>query len=143
MKISEFAKAAGCQAVTVRFYESKGLLGNPGRTPGNYRVYGEQDLERLLFIRNCRALGLAMQEIARLIELQDKPDLLCDDVNQLIDDHLFDVERQMQALQTLQSQLAGLRRRCDAQRRSSECGVLHALAVEQFKSGNTNRAKRQ
>lgn len=134
MKISELANATGCQTVTVRFYESKGLLGNPARTAGNYRTYNEQDLERLTFIRNCRALGLTIGEITRLRELQDNPNLRCDDVNQLIEDHLVDVERQIQALNTLQVQLTNLRRRCDPQRTSSQCGVLHALTAEQFKT---------
>lgn len=142
MKIGELAKATGCKTVTVRFYESKGLLGNPTRTTGNYRSYNEEDLERLAFIRNCRALGLTIEEIARLIELQESPDLLCSDVNQLIEDHLVDVDRQMQALQALQVQLTDLRRRCDTQRTASQCGVLHALAAERFKKTTAVKTER-
>lgn len=133
MKIGEIARAAGCQTVTVRFYESKGLVGSPMRSQSNYRVYNEEDLERLMFIRNCRALGLAIEEIARLIDLQKNPELQCNDVNQLIDEHLLDVEKQMQALHALQDQLRSLRRRCAIPRTSGECGVLHALALERFK----------
>lgn len=122
--------------MTVRFYESKGLLGNPLRSQSNYRVYGEEDLERLTFIRNCRALGLAIGEISRLIDLQENPELQCDDVNQLVEEHLLDVERQMQALHVLQEQLRSLRRRCETPGTSGECGVLHALVLEKYKSTN-------
>ncbi len=138
MKIGELAKTIGCQTVTVRFYESKGLLGHPARTPGNYRNYNKEDLERLAFIRNCRALGLTIEEITRLIELQENPELLCNDVNQLIEDHLMDVERQMEALRQLQGQLRTLRHRCDSTRTSNQCGVLQALAVERFKTATAD-----
>lgn len=132
MKIGELARAAGCQSVTVRFYEGKGLLGSATRSESNYRVYGEQDLERLVFIRNCRTLGLTLKEIARLVAIQDDPTLQCDDVNACLDDHLAGVHQQMQALQSLEMQLRRLRSRCQSPGASSDCGVLAALVHEQL-----------
>lgn len=130
MKIGELAKAAGCQTVTIRFYERKGLLGKAGRTDSNYRIYVAKDLERLLFIRNCRSLGLTLQEIERLVELHDNPSVDCSDVNAFLDKHLAEVENQMKTLKALQGQLKGLRSRCAVPGASSECRVLTALAHE-------------
>lgn len=127
MKIGQLAKAAGCQPVTVRFYERKGLLGVAGRSDSNYRVYGSQDLERLLFIRNCRSLGLTLAEIERLVEIYDCPSDDCSDVNTCLDKHLEEVEKQMQALSQLQGELRRLRSRCAVPGASSGCGVLAAL----------------
>ncbi|GAD65023.1 MerR family transcriptional regulator, partial [Aquipseudomonas alcaligenes] len=56
MKIGELGKQADCQVETIRYYEREGLLPVPGRSEGNYRVYGKEHLERLVFIRNCRTL---------------------------------------------------------------------------------------
>lgn len=130
LNIGELAKAAGCQAVTVRFYERRGLLGSAIRSQSNYRMYGEQDLERLLFIRNCRALGLTLKEINDLVAIQDNPTVDCHAVNACLDDHLAQVERQMQTLQLLSVQLKRLRNSCMSPRPSSECGVLAALASD-------------
>lgn len=130
MKIGELAKAAGCQTVTIRFYERKGLLGSAARTESNYRVYGEQDLERLVFIRNCRTLGLTLKEITRLVAIQEDPALHCDDVNVCLDDHLVDVHRQMQALRLLEAQLKRLRSSFMSPGTSPDCGVLAALTNE-------------
>lgn len=130
MKIGELAKAAGCQTVTIRFYERKGLLGKAERSNSNYRLYATKDVERLLFIRNCRSLGLTLQEIERLVEIHDNPSVDCSDVNAFLDKHLVDVENQMKALQALQQQLKGLRSRCAVPGASSECGVLSVLAHE-------------
>lgn len=139
MKIGELAKAAGCQSVTVRFYEGKGLLGSANRSESNYRMYSEQDLERLIFIRNCRTLGLTLKEIARLVAIQDDPTLQCDDVNTCLDDHLAGVRQQMQALQLLELQLKRLRSRCLSPGTSSNCGVLAALTNEQLGLGSDSR----
>lgn len=130
VKIGELAKAAGCQTVTIRFYERKGLLGSAARTESNYRVYGEQDLERLVFIRNCRTLGLTLKEITRLVAIQDDPALHCDDVNACLDEHLAGVHRQMQALRLLEAQMKRLRMSCVSPGASSNCGVLAALTNE-------------
>jgi Cd(II)/Pb(II)-responsive transcriptional regulator len=132
MRIGELARAADCKAVTVRFYEDKGLLGEATRSASNYRIYDEEDLERLLFVRNCRALGLTIKEISRLIKLQENPRMKCDDVNTLLDTHLIDIERQIEALRALQDQMKALRRRCNTPRLSAECGVLNALNVKQL-----------
>lgn len=127
MKIGDLAKAAGCQTVTIRFYERKGLLGVAERSDANYRVYGAKDLDRLLFIRNCRSLGLTLPEIERLVEIHDDPTLDCSDVNACLDKHLREVEEQMQALSKLKTDLRDLRDRCAVPGASKGCGVLAAL----------------
>ena len=59
MKIGELAAFAQCTVETVRYYEKEGLISEPGRTAGNFRVYGAEHLERLRFIRNCRTLYMS------------------------------------------------------------------------------------
>lgn len=130
MKIGELAKAAGCQTVTIRFYERKGLLGKAERSGSNYRIYAAKDLERLSFIRNCRSLGLTLQEVERLVEIHDNPSVDCSDVNAFLDKHLEEVENQMKALQALRDQLKELRSQCTVPGASSGCGVLSVLANE-------------
>ena len=72
MKIGELAQAAQCTAETIRYYEKAGLLPKPDRAGNNYRLYGLRHLERLRFIRNCRALDLSQKEIHSLLRLMDK-----------------------------------------------------------------------
>lgn len=63
MKIGELAKVTQTQAETIRFYEREGLLTEPPRSNGNYRLYGQEHLERLAFIRHCRSLDMTLDEI--------------------------------------------------------------------------------
>jgi DNA-binding transcriptional MerR regulator len=58
LKIGELAERCGVSRDTIRFYEREGLLPRPQRTPALYRVYGDEDEGRLLFIRQAQALGL-------------------------------------------------------------------------------------
>src|ERR1051326_9573296 len=63
MTIGELARATGCGIETIRYYEHEGLLPRPGRTSGNFRRYGQEHAELLSFIRHCRSLDMALNEI--------------------------------------------------------------------------------
>jgi DNA-binding transcriptional MerR regulator len=71
MQIGEMAKKAGVSVQTVRFYEHRGLLSDPGRKASGYRIYSDRDLRRLLFIRQAKDLGFSLQEIRRILHLRD------------------------------------------------------------------------
>ena len=73
MRIGELGKKADCLVQTVRFYESEGLLPEPARSEGNFRLYDEVHLQRLLFIRRCRAKDMTLDEIRQLLNLRDRP----------------------------------------------------------------------
>ena len=99
MKIGELAKKAGCQVETVRYYEREGLLPAPARSEGNYRLYGPEHLERLVFIRNCRTLDMTLDEIHRLLALRDLPHESCAGINSLVDEHIEHVQARIDSLQ--------------------------------------------
>ena len=98
LRIGELAKKADCLVQTVRFYEAEGLLPEPARSDGNFRLYADAHLQRLLFIRRCRAKDMTLNEI-RLKELRE-----------------------------LERELIDLRRSCDTTRSAGECGILNSLA---------------
>ncbi|WP_284440224.1 MerR family transcriptional regulator [Hafnia paralvei] len=54
IKIGELARRTECRVVTIRYYEKERILPKPGRSQGNFRLYGEEHVERLLFTRHCR-----------------------------------------------------------------------------------------
>lgn len=136
MKIGELAKLTDCQVETIRYYEREGLLAAPARSEGNYRLYSEEHVERLTFIRNCRTLDMTLDEIRSLLSLRDRPQENCEGVNALIDEHIQHVNARVASLQALQEQLIELRNRCSAERGVDQCGILHQLNV----SGGVNLA---
>ena len=66
LKIGEVAKLSGTTVKAIRFYEAKGLLPRPARSPSGYRLYTESDLKRLAFIQRAKLLGLPLAKIRNL-----------------------------------------------------------------------------
>ena len=129
MKIGELAQIAKCTVETVRYYEKVGLLPAPARTAANFRRYGPDHIERLRFIRNCRALDMSHDEIRSLLELVDRPAEKCGSINAVFDKHIAHVEERMRELLNLKQQMTVLRERCHAEQTIGDCGILQGLAA--------------
>ncbi len=106
MKISDLGRATSTKPVTIRFYESIGLLPKPERTGGNYRNYSDEHRVRLLLIRQARSLGFDINEIRGLLDLADGAHLLPDAE---IDAFLQAIEIKAARLGALRQALARLR----------------------------------
>lgn len=128
LRIGELAKRADCLVQTVRFYESEGLLLDPARSEGNFRLYDDAHLQRLLFIRRCRAKDMTLVEIRQLLSFRDRPELDCGEVNSLVDSHIAQVRVKIKELRELERELIDLRRLCDSARTARECGILNSLS---------------
>ncbi len=129
MKIGELAQVAQCSVETLRYYEKEGLLPAPARTSGNFRKYGPTHVERLRFIRNCRALDMSHDEIRTLLQLANQPGEDCGSINTLFDEHIAHVDERIRELAQLKKQLAGLRKRCQIEQSVDACGILQGLAA--------------
>jgi Cd(II)/Pb(II)-responsive transcriptional regulator len=128
LRIGELAKKSDCLVQTVRFYESEGLLPEPARSEGNFRLYDDAHLQRLQFIRRCRAKDMTLDEIRQLLSFRDRPELDCGEVNLLVDSHIAKVRAKIKELRELERELMDLRRSCDTARTARECGILNSLA---------------
>jgi Cd(II)/Pb(II)-responsive transcriptional regulator len=127
MRIGKLAKQAGISVDTARYYEKVGLLPQPPRRPNGYRSYDKSHLERLAFVRHCRALDLSLEDIRRLLGLVTNPEADCAALDHMIDDQLTRVREQIATLQALEQQLKMLRSRCTMQASVGKCGILQDL----------------
>lgn len=125
MKIGELARITQTQVETIRFYEREGLLEEPPRSEGNFRLYKPGHLERLAFIRHCRSLDMTLDEIRALLRFQDAPRDNCHAVNNVLDEHIEHVARRIRELKHLQQELKALRNQCDGV--AAECAILDGL----------------
>lgn len=129
MRIGELAAATGVDPETIRYYEREGLLAPPGRQANGYRSYGKPQLERLSFIRHCRALDMPLADIRRLLGFLEACGNDCGDVDQLIERQLSRVRARLLSMQALERQLVELRKRCDASHSTNECGIFQELVA--------------
>ena len=129
MRIGELAKTIGVDVETIRYYEKAQLLSAPTRSDNGYRAYTQGHLERLAFIRHCRALDIPLADVQRLLTFVDSPQSDCGEINQLIDAQLAKVRARLTSMQALERQLVALREQCSAPHSASECGILHELVA--------------
>jgi len=124
--IGAMSKRTGCNIETIRYYEKSGLLPAPSRTDGGHRLYGEDQLKRLVFIRRSRELGFGLNEIRALLGLVDGGNYTCGEVKALTLDHLQNVREKIEDLRRLEKTLAGISSRCEGGT-VPECPVIEAL----------------
>ncbi|MFT3821432.1 MAG: Cd(II)/Pb(II)-responsive transcriptional regulator [Rubrivivax sp.] len=127
MRIGDLAQATGTPVETIRFYEREGLIPPPRRADNNYRMYQPAHVERLAFIRQCRNLDMALEEVRALLELRDRPAEDCGEINALLDAHIGHVAQRIRELRALEKDLKALRARCTSPHAVAECGILQEL----------------
>lgn len=126
LSIGALAQRTGTKVQTIRYYEQIGVLREPGRSEGGQRRYGEADLDRLAFIRHARDLGFGLEAIRELLDLSDRPERSCADVDAIARRHLSEVERRIARLVSLRQELGRMLKECGAGR-VAECRVLEVL----------------
>lgn len=128
MKVGQAAEAAGVSAKAVRLWESKGLLAPAGRTASGYRVFTEDDVEVLRFIRQAKSLDLSLQEIGDVLDLQRGGAVACGHVTGLLDAHIERLDRTMADLRRLRRSLDHARRRArESHASGKEAVVCHII----------------
>ncbi|MDE2248349.1 MAG: Hg(II)-responsive transcriptional regulator [Pseudomonadota bacterium] len=125
LPIGRFAKAAGIGVEAVRFYQRKGLLGEPERPPGGIRRYGQADVARVRFIKAAQRLGFSLDDVAQLLTLEDGTH--CSEAAEFATRHLADVRARLRDLKRMEAALSQLLARCDSQHGSVACPLIASL----------------
>jgi Cd(II)/Pb(II)-responsive transcriptional regulator len=127
LQIGQLAARHEVSIETIRFYERQGLLPKAKRSPGNYRLYTDDHVERLNFILNCRFLDMSLGDIKTLLKLRSVRTNKCADVRSFIDNHVVQLEQRMAELRQVAKQLKALRIGCNLDSSIEDCTVLIAL----------------
>lgn len=128
MTVGAAAAAAGVSAKAVRLWESKGLLPAAERTEAGYRMFTDDDLDVLRFIRQAKTLGLTLPEIKDILDLQRDGATPCGRVTELLDTHIAEIDRTLADLRALRRSLATARRSArEGQRRDQDAVVCRIV----------------
>lgn len=121
------ARQAGVNLQTIRYYERRGLLPTPPRTPAGYRQFPADALRRVRFIRQAQALGFTLKEIRALLDLRVRPGVGCADIRQRAREKIRDIQHKIEALRGMEEALVRLAGRCRGRGPAEECPILDAL----------------
>lgn len=126
--IGEAASISGVSAKMIRHYESIGLLSPAERTFAGYRIYSDNDIHRLRFIKRARVLGFPIKQIEVLLGLWDNRERASSEVKELARAHADELGRKIKEMQAMQQTLLHLARRCHGDDRP-DCPILEDLAT--------------
>jgi len=125
--ISQLAKAAGIPVTTVRYYERIGLVEPEDRSHGNYRLYGNDSLNKLKFIRAAQAIGFTLEDVKSLLTDEDGDTPTCGSVQGLIEARLADIEERLKDMRHVRKVLKSALEQCHEQQKSECCQVVAGL----------------
>lgn len=125
LTIGTFAKAAGVNVETIRFYQRKGLLLEPEKPYGRIRRYGAADVARVRFVKSAQRLGFSLDEVTQLLKLQDGTH--CREAAAFATLHLVDVRARLADLRRMESALSKLVKECSTHRGQVSCPLIAAL----------------
>ncbi|AYD00184.1 Cu(I)-responsive transcriptional regulator [Neorhizobium sp. NCHU2750] len=127
MNIGEASGASGVSAKMIRYYEQIGLISPKGRTESNYRLYGEDEVHVLRFIKRARSLGFSLEETETLLKLWQDKSRESSAVKEVATTHIEDLERRIAEMQAMVETLKHLAHCCGGDHRP-DCPILDDLA---------------
>ena len=130
IQIGQAAQRAGLSVDTIRFYERRSLLPKVPRTAGRFRLYSEDDIARLTFIRQMQGLGFSLLEIGQLLDLRSMRPQDCGRMREILGAKLSQIQSKIQELRKLERLLSLDLRKCERElqarktRAAKMCPVL-------------------
>jgi MerR family mercuric resistance operon transcriptional regulator len=126
LSIGLLSTQTNCKVETIRYYEKIGIFPKPPRTEGGHRIYSENHLKRLVFIRRGRELGFSLEDIRALLKLVDGGANTCQQVEAITLHHIANIHQKILDLKKLEKILAKISSQCEGGV-VPECPILDAL----------------
>ena len=128
LTIGKVAKRAGVGVETVRFYERKGVIAQPPKPRDRgVRIYPEETVDRIRFIRNGQNLGFSLKEIDELLSLRAEPGTECSDIRNRAQKKLTEVNEKIERLEIMSTALEQLISECPGKGGVNICAIINAL----------------
>ncbi|TAN06678.1 MAG: Hg(II)-responsive transcriptional regulator [Rhodanobacteraceae bacterium] len=123
--IGRLAEASDVHVETIRYYQRRGLVGEPSKPPGGIRRYGEADADRLRFIKQAQTLGFSLNEVSDLLALEDGRH--CREAERLGAEKLAVVRERIAQLRSVEKALAKMVGQCRNNAGKVHCPLIASL----------------
>jgi MerR family copper efflux transcriptional regulator len=127
MNIGQAAAATGVSAKMIRYYESIALIPAGKRTDAGYRIYGDNDLHTLRFVKRARLLGFSLEQIRGLLSLWQNKERASADVKTIAMGHVAELNQRIAELTEMRDTLQTMASCCHGDQRP-DCPILQSLA---------------
>lgn len=127
MNIGEAAAQSGVTAKMIRYYESIELIAAGKRSDAGYRIYGDNDVHALRFVKRGRSLGFSLDQIRELLSLWRNKARASGDVKNIALGHVAELNQRIAELTEMRDTLQDLARCCHGDDRP-DCPILQSLS---------------
>jgi len=136
LRVGEVSRRSGVGIETLRFYERSGLLDRPARTESGYRLYGEEVLERLDFIKRAQTLGFTLDEIGRVIAEKRAGQTPCAKVREIVRRRLQELDERIAQMRSYRREVAAALAEWDkiGESEGHICGLIEETRIEPITS---------
>jgi MerR family transcriptional regulator, copper efflux regulator len=131
LTIGELARQVGVNVETLRYYERRGLLPTPRRSASGYRLYPEDAVRRVRFIKRAQELGFSLNDIKELLSLRAAPEAGCHEVRAHAEAKIKDIDDKIGALTAMKHALSTLVTECSGEGPLSDCPILESLEIQE------------
>ena len=130
LKRGELAKATGTNIETIRYYENTGLIPEAERNEKGYRLFPEETVRTVRFIKSCQNLGFTLKEISLLRELKIEANQQCGHIKETVDAKIADLNRKIKDLTAMRKALKAMSRLCVPEISERSCHFIELLEEE-------------
>lgn len=123
----QLAEAAQVNIETLRYYERRGLIPAPPRSPANYRRYPSQAIGRVRFVKHAQDLGFSLDEIKELLSLRATRGAKSGEIKRRATKKVDEINDRIRALEQIRGALQHLVSQCSGDGPVEECTILHAI----------------
>lgn len=128
LTIGKVAEQAQVTADSIRFYEREGLIAPTKKSDSGYRLYTEEAVRRIGFIKHAQQCGFSLSEIRELLELRNDDKSCCDDIYRVAIEKKLQLENKIRALNAMSQALSHLIDQCSHDKKTlDECPILGTL----------------
>lgn len=131
LKIGEVAERGGVNLQTIRYYEREGLLPEPPRLDSGYRMFPENTVQRVRFIKRAQELGFTLAEIKELLSLRIQKGRSSSEVRALAKAKLADIDGKIRTLNEMRKALSRITDQCSGCGPASDCPILESIDSEE------------
>lgn len=124
------AKEAGVNIETLRYYENIGVIPEPFRSESGYRLYTEEAIQRIRFVKVMQKLGFTLQEIKELLDIKMDSETACRETSHIVHQKIGDVKDKISSLNCILETLKNMERTCSMNKTKEGCPILESLNTE-------------
>ena len=127
LKIGEVSTKSGIGIDAIRFYESKGIIKPISRTSKGYRLYNEDAIKIISFVKEAKELGFTLKEIKEFLDIKVKSSTQCSAVKSKIEKKVEDVKNKIKQLHKMKKVLIKIEDHCCEENTDEKCHFLDFL----------------